>query len=137
MGAVRCGDIVAIAEPGRTGRFFTARAFFCANIASLSEGFDEVVIVLFEKPIPGRAATGSAALLDALGLLGSFCRSFCAVESKFSIILQTKLARCLDSQNGGQGQLTLLLSQAKQSQTASMSYASAHERPGSHHLGPS
>ena len=92
----RCGDIVAIAEPGRTGKFFTARAFFCANIVSLSDGFDAVDIVLFEKPMPGRA-TGSAPFLGELGLFGSFCRSFCAVESRFSIILLYELVHCLDN----------------------------------------
>lgn len=57
-GLDRTGEMVAIADPGLGGRFLTPKAaFFWASIASLSEGF-ELVIVLFDKPKPGRG-TGS------------------------------------------------------------------------------
>jgi hypothetical protein len=82
----RTGEMVAMADPGRAGRFRVARAFFCASIASLKDGFELAPIVLFERPIPGRA-TGSI-FLGELGLLGSFWSSFCAVESRASIMLQ-------------------------------------------------
>jgi hypothetical protein len=83
FGAVRAGVIDAMAEPGLAGMFFEESAFFCANIASRKDGLE--LIVLFERPRPGRGAT--SAFLGELGLFGSFCNSFCAVESRFSIIL--------------------------------------------------
>jgi hypothetical protein len=66
----RTGDIEAIADPGRAGRVLLARAFFCANMASLSDGFELAPIVLFDSPKPGRGA--GSAFLGEFGLLGSF-----------------------------------------------------------------
>lgn len=84
----RTGEIVAIADPGLGGRFLELIAFFWANIASLSEGF-ELVIVLLDRPKPGRGAGSD--FLGELGFAGSFCSNFCAVESRLSIILHQKL----------------------------------------------
>jgi hypothetical protein len=95
----RTGEIVAMADPGRAGRFRVARAFFCASIASLKDGFELVPIVLFERPIPGRAA--GSVFLGELGLLGSFWSSFCAVESRASIMLQGQLATHLTRKGRG------------------------------------
>lgn len=80
----RAGVTVAMAEPGREGRFLVDKAFFCANMVSLNEGF-ELVVVLFERPSGARAA--GSAFFGEFGLLGSFCKSFCAVASRPSIIL--------------------------------------------------
>ena len=81
------GEKADMADPGRAGRFLVARlaAFFCAITVSLREGLPDPM-VLFESPIPGRLG-GTAPFLGELGLFGSFCRSFCAVESRLSITL--------------------------------------------------
>jgi hypothetical protein len=77
-----------MAEPGRAGRFLAARfALFWAIIVSLRLGFP-ADIVLFDRPKPGR---GASPFLGELGLLGSLLRSFCAVESRSSMMT---LARC-------------------------------------------
>lgn len=73
-----------MADPGLTGRFLDARAFFCASIVSFSDGL--VPIVLRENPKPGRAA--GSGLFGVLGLFGSFSSSFCAVASRLSISLK-------------------------------------------------
>ena len=71
----RTGSTAAIAEPGLEGGFLVARAFFWAIIVSLSEGF-ELVIVLFDRPKPGRAGAAASGFLGELGFAGSFCSSF-------------------------------------------------------------
>ena len=73
------GEKADMAEPGRAGRFLVARAaFFCAITVSLREGLP-APMVLFESAGPGRVAGAVGALLGGeFGLLGSFCRSFCA-----------------------------------------------------------
>ncbi|KAG4219918.1 hypothetical protein PC116_g31603 [Phytophthora cactorum] len=73
-----------MADPGREGMFFVANALFCAIIVSLNEGFEDVM-VLFERPNPGRGAGSD--LFGEFGLLGSFCNNVWAVESSPSIIL--------------------------------------------------
>lgn len=85
---VRGGEKWAMADPGLTGRFFVAKAFFWAIMVSLSDGLAPTPIVLREKPSPGRA-TGSA-FFGVLGLFGSFSSAFCAVGSKVSIRLESK-----------------------------------------------
>lgn len=87
----RGGDI-SMADPGLVGRdgsmadpgLVAIAAFLAAIIVSLMEGL-LVPIVLRENPIPGR--TGASVRFGAFGLAGSFWRSFCAVESKLSMIL--------------------------------------------------
>lgn len=73
-----------MADPGLTGRFFVAMAFFCAIMVSLSDGL--APIVLRERPRPGRAA--GSAFLVVLGLFGSLSSAFCVVGSRVSIILE-------------------------------------------------
>jgi hypothetical protein len=72
-----------MAEPGRAGMFLVAAmaAFFCACIVSLRLGLDEVMVLL-DRPSPGRPAGAASAFLGEFGLLGSFWRSFCAVASR-------------------------------------------------------
>lgn len=67
---VRIGEIVAIAEPGRAGSVLVVKALFWAIMVSLSEGFELLPIVLFEKPSPG--LTAGSVLAGAFGLCGSF-----------------------------------------------------------------
>lgn len=74
-----------MADPGLTGRFFVARAFFWANMVSLSDGL-AAPIVLRERPRPGRAA--GSALFGVLGLFGSFSSAFCIVGSRVSMRLE-------------------------------------------------
>lgn len=86
---VRTGEKLDIADPGRACRFLLAIAalfFWASIIVSFREGFGGPV-VLFEKPKPGRAATGSA-FLGEWGLSGAFRKSFCWVASRVSIILE-------------------------------------------------
>jgi len=73
----RTGERLAIADPGRGGRFRDAAivAFFCAIIVSRKLGL-LLPIVLLDRPRPGFARTLSTSLLGALGLLGSLSRSF-------------------------------------------------------------
>ena len=73
LDTVLTGVTVAIAEPGRAGKFFEVNALFCAIIVSLNEGF-ELVMVLFERPNPGRGAGSD--FFGEFGLLASFCNSF-------------------------------------------------------------
>jgi hypothetical protein len=74
--AFRTGEKDDIAEPGRAGRLlFAMAAFFWANIVSLREGFGGPV-VLFEKPMPGRAFIASG-FLGELGLSGAFSSNLC------------------------------------------------------------
>jgi hypothetical protein len=82
------GEMCAMAEPGRAGRFFVAMARFCASMASLRLGLDEVMVLL-DSPKPGRATGAASTFLAALGLFWSFCSSFCAVPSRFSMMLST------------------------------------------------
>lgn len=72
----------SMAEPGLAAM----AAFLAANMVSRMEGL-LVPIVLLENPIPGRTVAGSVRL-GAFGLCGSFWSSFCAVESKLSMILE-------------------------------------------------
>ena len=90
--AVRTGEICAIAEPGRGGKFLLATllaallpalALFCASIAS--RRLDLLPVVLFDKLLAGRAVS---VFLGEFGLLGSLTKSFCAVASKSVIILR-------------------------------------------------
>lgn len=87
--AVPTGEKCAMADPGLAGRFFEAKARFCANMASLKEGL-EAVMVLLERPMPGRAPP--AAGLGELVFPELFCRSFLAVASRSSIILREQSA---------------------------------------------
>ena len=80
---IRGGEKCAMADPGLTGRFFVARAFFWAIMVSLSDGL--APIVLRERPRPGRT-TGST-FFGALGLFGSLSSAFCVVGSKVSMRL--------------------------------------------------
>lgn len=82
----RTGSTAAIADPGLGGPFFVARAFFWAIIASLSEGF-ELVMLLFDRPRPGRDGAADSDLFGELGFAGSFCSNFWAVASRLSMIL--------------------------------------------------
>lgn len=81
---VRGGEKCAMADPGLTGRFFVAMAFFCAIMVSRSDGL--APIVLRERPRPGRAA--DSAFFGVLGLFGSLSSAFCVVGSKVSIRLE-------------------------------------------------
>jgi hypothetical protein len=85
---LRLGEKCDIAEPGRVGKVRVAAkaSFFFASIVSRSDGLPGPR-VLFDKPIPGRTAV--SVFFGELGLLGSFCNSFCAVASRLSIILRT------------------------------------------------
>ena len=71
----RTGSTAAIADPGLEGTFLEARDFFWAIIVSLSEGF-ELVIVLFDRPRPGREGAAVSCFLGELGFAGSFCNNF-------------------------------------------------------------
>lgn len=82
--AVLTGEKCAMADPGLAGRFFEAKARFCANMASLRDGL-EAVMVLLERPMPGRAPP--AAGLGELVFPELFCNSFLAVASRSSMIL--------------------------------------------------
>ena len=75
-----------MAEPGRVGRFFVVMARFCASIASLKLGLDEVMVLL-ESPRPGRAGAATSSFFVELGLLASLTSSFCAWPSRFSMRL--------------------------------------------------
>lgn len=82
--AVRTGEIWAMADPGRAGRFLlAAEALFWASIASRRLGL--LAVVLRDKLLAGRAAV--SVFLGELGLLGSLFNSFCAVASRSAIIL--------------------------------------------------
>jgi hypothetical protein len=82
--AVLTGEMCAMAEPGRAGRFLVdSVAFFWANMASRRLGLLD--IVLLDIPRPGLGASG---FLGELGLLGSLLSSFCAVGSKSSMMLE-------------------------------------------------
>lgn len=83
---VRGGEKCAMADPGLTGRFFVAMAFFWAIMVSLSDGL--APIVLRERPRPGRAA--GSAFFGVLGLFGSFSSAFCVVGSKVSMRLECR-----------------------------------------------
>lgn len=84
--AMRTGENVDIAEPGRAGIFLAAKAaFFWAIIVSRRESFGGPVVLL-EKPSPGRAATGSA-FFGEFGLFGSFSNSLCCGASSVAIML--------------------------------------------------
>lgn len=86
----------SIAEPGRgrdgsmaePGREIAAR---CALMVSLIDGGLDP-IVLFENPMPGRAAFTSVRL-GVCGLFGSFSRSFCAVGSRVSMRLESRVSK--------------------------------------------
>ena len=87
---VRIGEKLDIADPGLACRFLlviAAFVFWASIIVSFKEGFGGPV-VLFEKPIPGRATTGSAFLGGEWGLSGAFRKSFCWVASRVSMILE-------------------------------------------------
>jgi hypothetical protein len=82
--AVRDGEICAIAEPGRAGKFLLAAlALFCASIASRRLGL--LPVVVFDRVPAGRAVS---VFLGELGLLESLAKSFCAVASKSAMILR-------------------------------------------------
>ena len=87
---VREGEMCAMAEPGRAGRCLEFMARFCAIIASLKLGLDEVMVLL-ERPRPGRAGPLVSPFFGELGLLTSFWRSFCAWLSRFSMMLRTSI----------------------------------------------
>jgi hypothetical protein len=108
---VRGGEKCAIADPGLTGRFFAARAFFWAIMVSLSDGLAAPPIVLRERPRPGRAA--GSAFFGVLGLFGSFSRAFCVVGSNAAISLRTTLVFNNIATGRREQQLTLLPLQAK------------------------
>lgn len=86
---LRMGEILAIAEPGRAGSFLASNvAFFWAIICSRILGL-LLVMVLLERPKPGRVEAGASPFFGELGLFGSLRRSFCAVASRSSLILLT------------------------------------------------
>lgn len=90
---VRTGEMCAMAEPGRAGRFLAASALFWASMASRRLGLLEVMVLL-DRPRPGRTGGASADFLGELGLCGSLLRSFWAVESRSAMIL-SRVSRSL------------------------------------------
>ena len=107
---VRGGEKCAMADPGLTGRFFAARAFFWAIMVSLSDGLG-APIVLRERPRPGRAA--GSAFFGVLGLFGSLSSDFCVVGSKVAISLEITSVFNGYAMKQLEGQHTRLLSRAK------------------------
>ena len=81
---LRTGETLAMAEPGLAGSFLASSvAFFCAIICSRKLDLLRLMVLL-DRPRPGRAASS---FLGELGLLGSLFRSFWAVESRSSLML--------------------------------------------------
>lgn len=123
------GEKADMADPGREGSFLAASvAFFCAITVSLREGLLGPTVLL-DSPDAGRVV-GAAPFGGAFGLFGSFCRSFCAVASRFSIILSDVSYPKHENRVAGFCRRTLRLWRAISWQTPNMWLASSPSLPG-------